>query len=88
MRQALSGLPRSAFQARLSGVDANGNVILENVETPNGILSHLWIPRTTWPVSRMLIGMNVRFTASVRPYQKRGGMDWGLADISGLEVLP
>ncbi len=81
-------LPRTSYQAHVAGIDAAGNIILEDLQTPRGLVRHLWVPRTTWPgFSRMLIGMEVRFVASVHEYRKKDGVDLGLCDIENIQVI-
>jgi len=85
-----AGIQRTRFSAFFSGISPRGHVILSDLKGPFGNTPYVWIPFEQWKSRLLLPGSEVEFLASVCPYWRDGdrSQDFGLCDISELEVLP
>jgi hypothetical protein len=75
----LSGVKRARFLARVQLYSRAGLIALDNIQSPTGITSHVWIRQESWRGPIPLPGKWVEFTAEIRPYYKgQGDLDYGL----------
>jgi hypothetical protein len=85
MRQRLARF--RGKRIRVSGtferVSPRGHVLIRNVDTPAGFLSHFWISFQEWRLPLPLPDDRVQFEATICPYQRARDNSWDL----GLEDL-
>jgi hypothetical protein len=75
----LSGVRRARFLARVQLYSRQGLIALDNIQSPTGITSHVWIRQNQWRGPIPLPGKWVEFTAEIRQYFKGNGIeDFGL----------
>lgn len=68
-------------------VSPGGHILLRNLDTPAGFISHLWVRFPEWRMHLPLPGEKVLFEATICPYQRSrdNSVDYGPEDLR--EVL-
>lgn len=83
--------PLRGKRVHLSGtferISKRGHVLLRNVNTPAGYLSHLWVRFPEWRMPLPLPEETVRFEATIRPYQRSSDNSWDLGPEDLQEVI-
>lgn len=74
---------RARFAATFERVSPKGHVLLRDVNTPAGYLSHLWIRFQEWRMRLPLPGEKVLFEATIYPYERSrdNSIDYGPEDL-------
>lgn len=85
MRTSLASLQRRRVRiaATFERVSPKGHVLLRDVDTPAGHLSHLWIRFPEWRMHLSLPGEEVIFEATICPYERSrdNSIDYGAEDL-------
>jgi hypothetical protein len=85
MRTSLASLQlrRVRIAATFERVSPKGHVLLRDVNTPAGFLTHLWIRFPEWRMHLPLPGEKVLFEATICPYQRSrdNSIDYGPEDL-------
>lgn len=88
MRAALISLQgrRIRMAGTFERISPRGHILLRNVETPAGQLTHLWIRFSEWRMPLPLPEDRVRFEATIQPYQRARDNSWDLGPEDLREV--
>jgi hypothetical protein len=82
-----AGISRIKFTAYIQLWSRRGLIALENVESPTGVSSHVWVREASWRGRAPKAGFNVEFMATIYPYYKgQGDLEYGLCNCDVIRM--